>query len=327
MKRAALLFVTVLFAAALVLSFGNYRRDIDAARTRIAEGSQVAETPCGPIEYADVGAGPPVLMVHGAGGGFDQSLAVGRILIDEGFRMIAMSRFGYLGTPLPADASPSAQADAHACLLDALELERIAVVGASLGAPSTVKFCLRHPRRCSAMVLVVPVLYSPEGPAEFLRQSMAMVRDMPEAMQESNLLAWIATKIGGSMLIETLIGTPYDEFRHADAAERERIVAILNLALPVSARAAGIRNDISLELSRYDLERISAPTLVISTETDLYRTGDVARYTVGQIAGARHLSYTDGGHLWLGHHQEMLGEIAAFLRSTSDADLVPRIRD
>ena len=34
----------------------------------------------------------------------------------------APSRFGYLRTPLPSDASPAAQADAHSCLLDALGL-------------------------------------------------------------------------------------------------------------------------------------------------------------------------------------------------------------
>jgi pimeloyl-ACP methyl ester carboxylesterase len=51
-----------------------------------------------------------------------------------------MSRFGYLRTPLPADASAAAQADAHACLLDALGIRRAAIVGASAGAPSAMQF-------------------------------------------------------------------------------------------------------------------------------------------------------------------------------------------
>jgi hypothetical protein len=45
-----------------------------------------------------------------------------------------MSRFGYLRTPLPKDAAPAAQADAHACLLDALHLSRVPILGISAGA-------------------------------------------------------------------------------------------------------------------------------------------------------------------------------------------------
>lgn len=76
-----------------------------------------------------------MLVVHGAGGGFDQGLALGQGLAERGWRVIAASRFGYLGTPLPRDASASAQADAHACLLDALGIERAAVLGAASSAP------------------------------------------------------------------------------------------------------------------------------------------------------------------------------------------------
>jgi len=43
-----------------------------------------------------------LLAIHGSGGGYDQ-----------GIRVIAMSRFGYLRTPMHTDASAAAQADAH----------------------------------------------------------------------------------------------------------------------------------------------------------------------------------------------------------------------
>jgi pimeloyl-ACP methyl ester carboxylesterase len=47
--------------------------------------------------------------------------------------VIAPSRFGYLGSSLPAGATPADQADAYAVLLDALGIERTAVVGCSTG--------------------------------------------------------------------------------------------------------------------------------------------------------------------------------------------------
>ncbi|MGZ6144360.1 MAG: alpha/beta fold hydrolase, partial [Myxococcales bacterium] len=129
-------------AAGLLWMLAAYVRDMGAARRRVAAGSEIAATKCGPIEYAERGKGPALLVVHGAGGGFDQGLMIGEPYAARGYRIIAPSRFGYLRTPLPADASAEAQADAHACLLDALGVDRAAVIGVSAGGPSTIHFCL-----------------------------------------------------------------------------------------------------------------------------------------------------------------------------------------
>jgi 2-hydroxy-6-oxonona-2,4-dienedioate hydrolase len=108
-----------------------YRRAIRAARARVSTGSRIARIRWGRIEYADAGCGRAALVVHGAGGGFDQGMQFAAPLAQPGLRVIAMSRFGHLRTPLPADASPAAQADAHAALLDALQIDRAAVIGMS----------------------------------------------------------------------------------------------------------------------------------------------------------------------------------------------------
>ena len=124
MRRAVWLVAAAVLAGLLALVFASYQRDMREARARVASGSQVAQTACGPIEFATDGEGPAVLAVHGAGGGFDQAVDLAGPLAARGFRVIRPSRFGYLRTPLPADASAAAQADAHACLLDALGIER-----------------------------------------------------------------------------------------------------------------------------------------------------------------------------------------------------------
>lgn len=95
-----------------------------------AQGSVMITTRCGPIEYQEAAAGTPLLMVHGSGGGHDQGMAFAGNLAQQGVRVIAMSRFGYLRTPMPADESPAAQADAHVCLLNALGIARAAVMTA-----------------------------------------------------------------------------------------------------------------------------------------------------------------------------------------------------
>ena len=162
-RRNVLLAAAVVAGGLLALAYTRYRHDIDPAYARIARGSQIAPTPCGPIEYAVRGEGPPVLVVHGAGGGFDQGLELADSIARAGFRVIAVSRFGYLRTPLPANASAPAQADAHACLLDSLDLRQAAIVGVSAGGPSALQFALRFPDRTTALVLLVPATYAP-GP-------------------------------------------------------------------------------------------------------------------------------------------------------------------
>ena len=59
-----------------------------------------------------------------------------------------MSRFGYLRTPLPADASAAAQADAHACLLDSLGIRGgITLVLHDWGGMIGMAYATRHPER------------------------------------------------------------------------------------------------------------------------------------------------------------------------------------
>ena len=75
--------------------------------------------------------------------------------------MIAPSRFEYLGTPIPADTSPAAQADAHVALLSVLEIDKAVVVGVSAAARSAIELALPHPDRVSALILIVPGAYAP----------------------------------------------------------------------------------------------------------------------------------------------------------------------
>ncbi len=164
-----------IIAGLSALTYNNYQQDISRARERVSRGSQIVETLCGPIEYVTAGDGPPVLVVHGAGGGYDQGIDFAKPLVDSGFRVIAMSRFGYLRTPLPVDASTEAQAKAHACLLDALNIPRAAVLGASAGAPSSIQFALKYPERCTALVLLVPAAYAPRTAGE-PQQSPALLQ-------------------------------------------------------------------------------------------------------------------------------------------------------
>lgn len=309
------LVVLGLIGVSLLVVLG-YRSDLRHAMARIASGSEVVDTPCGPIEYTVAGKGPPVLVVHGAGGGFDQGAAFAADLQRQGFRVIAMSRFGYLRTPLPDDASTTAQADAHACLLDALRIQRAAIIGVSAGAPSSLQFALRHPLRTSALVLLVPATYAPRpGNAPPLKTPSGTPFLFDTALR-SDFLMWAASKLARRTMFRAILATPPEVVDGASPDEQARAAQMLDLILPVSPRRAGLLNDakVTSGVPRYELERITAPTLAISAEDDLFGTYDGARYSAQHIPKARFIGYRSGGHLWIGHHQDVVAEIVGFLR-------------
>jgi pimeloyl-ACP methyl ester carboxylesterase len=67
--------------------------------------------------------------------------------------VIAPSRFGYLGSSMPVDATPEHQADALVALLDALDIDQVDVSGESAGATSALQLALRHPERVSHLAV------------------------------------------------------------------------------------------------------------------------------------------------------------------------------
>lgn len=315
-RRVLRAFSGLLAVGACGRVYSKYKREADQAQKRVSNSSQIAHTHCGVIEYAIIGDGPPVLVVHGAGGGYDQSLEFGRILADRGFRVIAMSRFGYLGTPLPLDASTSAQADAYACLLDALNIRRAAIIGVSAGALSSMQFALRHPHRCNAMVLLVPAVYVPRPGGEPSVKASFWAKLLLSISFRSNFLYWAAIRLIPSMIIRSIFATPPAVVKNASRSERARVRKALEIILPVRARKEGLANDAAIisSLQPYELEQIATPSLLISAADDLYGTLDSARYTAEHLPHARLVAYPRGGHLWVGHDSEVVSELDAFIK-------------
>src|SRR5688572_26635496 len=102
--------------------------------------SQLIKTARGEIEYATRGAGMAVIVCHSTAGGYDQGLVISRLL--NGYQGIALSRAGYLRTPLSTGKSPAELADAYASLLDMLHIEKAAILGLSGGGMSAAYFAL-----------------------------------------------------------------------------------------------------------------------------------------------------------------------------------------
>ena len=315
LPRSVLILAVLGLALASVLIGWRFIRDMTLAAARAAQGGVLLPTRCGPIEYQEAGAGVPLLVAHGSGGGHDQGMAFAGTLARHGVRVIAMSRFGYLRTPMPADASAAAQADAHVCLLDALGIGRAAVMGGSAGGPSALQMAIRHPDRVSALILLVPLAYKPAAQADSAPPMPAWVEALMMRMIGSDFLFWVALHVARDQVIKLVLATPPELLATASPKERARVNAMLDNILPVSTRAQGLRSDSSVgkRLAPSPLESVHVPTLIVSSRDDGYGTFASAQYTASRIAGAKFVGFDRGGHVWVGHDDEVMAEILTLL--------------
>lgn len=293
-----------------------YHRDLDDARAHTLGRSRVVDSPWGPIEYADVGSGPPVLMIHGSGGGFDQGLAFSAPLARQGVRIIAPSRFGYLRSAMPDNATVEMQADALDWLIGALGIERAVIIGGSAGALSATQLALRHPERCRGLVLVVPALHAPDRlPGANAAPDPGTQRVINAALG-SDLLFWAGIRAAPDFMTRMVLATDPATVKAATDSERQRAEAVMFHILPVSARKAGLLMDSATAGTPppWPVERIACPTLVVGARGDLYETDKAALHVAERIPDARLVMYPDGGHLWIGHDAELWRSVGAFVK-------------
>jgi pimeloyl-ACP methyl ester carboxylesterase len=138
------------------------------ARRRLLNASAIVQTVCGPIDCAFAGPddGPPVLVLHGGLGGWDQGMMLAEDLhLTHEVRVIAPSRPGYLRTPLVAGATTDDAAEAMIALLDELGISRAFVVGLSGGGPTAVAIATRHRQRIRALIMICAISHRHVQPA------------------------------------------------------------------------------------------------------------------------------------------------------------------
>ena len=314
-------YIFIILAALLILGatiiVSRYLREINAARIRVGSlGSQMLQTACGPIEYTQAGEGYPVLVVHGAMGGFDQGLWLAHSFVMPNHRVISVSRIGYLRTPLPTGANLDLQADSFACLLDALEIKRAAVFAVSAGSTSAIRFAARHPERVSGLILL-----SPDVPGSI--QITIPPRFVFDILLRSDFLYWILVTFFSDWMQNVTGMVPKD---YALTPEYKAQIKMIQLGdLPVSQRIDGMifesyttlaeYNDSVTAASPYPLDTIITPVLVIHPVDDPIVAIENVRGLAEQMPNACLYEVPDGGHFLFGHREEAKAEIAEFLRN------------
>ena len=285
------------------------------ALARLKAGAQIADTAAGPIEYATIGEGPAVLVLHGSPGGYDQGLAFARIAGPEGYRYIAPSRPGYLGTSITVGATPAGQADACAALLDSLEVPRATVIGISGGGPAALQFALRHADRCAGLVMACAVA------RRWLSTDQSAGNQMMDQVFMSDPAVWAFTRLVAAQgkRLASLFADDFPEFPSHIAPDPEKLGLFLDFMdtlAPASPRRAGFENDYvefgSLPL--YPLERVAAPTLVLHGTRDHSVAFADAEFVAHAVPGAELHAVQGGDHVFfIAHKHEVREVLMAFL--------------
>jgi 2-hydroxy-6-oxonona-2,4-dienedioate hydrolase len=310
-------FGLVLGFAVMVIVWWRFAAALRFHRDRVRRGSRILASRFGSIEFGTTGEGAPVLVIHGAGGGFDQVLAASGKLLAAGYQVIAPSRFGYLRSASPANPSPENQADAFEVILDELHIESLPIIGISAGALSALQFALRHPRRCRALTLLVPAASAVLPGQGAMPDPDPISKAILKVAIKSDFLFWLGIKLFRDRMIRSVLATDPGIVRTASPDERQRALEILWNILPLSERSQGLLNDARFVTTpqAIPVDQIRTPTLVVSLEDDYYRTLAPARFIAEHIPGARLITYSSGGHLWVGHDAEVFGAVEAFLKN------------
>lgn len=303
----------------------RYRRDIDGAKRAIAALEwQSVETSVGRVEYLDRGEGPVVLVIHGitqaADGGF-RDLA--KELVPDRYRLLVPSRFGYLGSDMPADATVEMQADAFADLMDRVGISDAVVVAGSAGSSSALHLAVRHAERVRALVLVsanVPGVHQSMPPKAVFKWIFgndailwAMITYLPGLMAK---LSQVLVVPEGADLID---------------GDQEKFSRAMRNVLVGKRRVTGEVFDAYVsnpDVNRIDLSKVLVPTLVMHARDDPGPPYASAAQMTRQIQHARLVTVETGGHLMLGDHADAIQTVARFIQahsgSLAKADMTPR---
>ena len=248
----------------------------------------------GDMSYVDKGNGEVILSVHGIFGGYDQAFDTCKDFA-SGYRILAPSRFGYLGSDMLGSGTPAEQAIAYAELLDRLGIDKVYLLATSAGGSIAIRFALDYAERTKGLILycsAMPPAAKPANYAEYAGPPAFLCNDYAMFLMNP--------------LFEPVMGM--------DAST-------IYSMLPVGERKAGVILDASItnpDMARnydsYIIEDLQVPTLILHAKDDKLASYADVEKAWDRFPNSTLVSFETGGHLMVGHEEEVKEAVMAFVK-------------
>ena len=263
-------------------------------KSRLATyNAQTVALSYGDMTYVDSGKGEEILSVHGIFGGYDQAYDTCKDFCSD-YRIIAPSRFGYLGSDVSGDGTPAKQAEAYVELLDKLGIDKVYLLATSAGGSIAIRFALDYPERTRGLILYCSAKPLVEKPKKFVEYAG------PPAFLCNNYAMFLL-----SPMFEPIMGM-----------EPSTIYSMM----PVNDRKDGVVLDASItnpDMARnfedYPIEDLQIPTLIFHAKDDKLASYSDTERAVSRFPDCTFVSFESGGHLMAGHGEEIKKAVSDFV--------------
>lgn len=241
------------------------------------------------IHCNEVGAGHPVVLLHGGGPGATgwSNYAPNIEALSRHFRVIAPDMPGW-GDSDAVDFATLDHVEVLTELLDALGIDKAAFVGNSMGGHNSIRMAVKRAERVSHLITMgPPVQLSPflfgagGGPSEGLKIMYQAYQDAsPEGMKR---------------LVEIMV---YDKARFAspELIQQRSEGALRRPEHLRNVVAAGIKAPIPIWIDTREVRNITAPALLIHGRDDRVVSFESSLFLAANIPNARAVLINRCGH-------------------------------
>lgn len=261
----------------------------------VTYSAQTANLSYGKMTYIDKGKdkNETILSVHGIFGGYDQAYDSVESFGDR-YRILAPSRFGYLGSDIKGDGSPTEQARAFKELLDKLKIDKVYIVGESAGGTLAIRFALDYPERVKGLILFSSAMPYAEKPEKFPEYAG------PPSFLVNNYAMFLLTPF-----FEPVMGmAPSTIYSMLPINDRKEGVAL----------DAAVNNpDMARNFDDYPIESLKVPTLIIAAKDDKLIDFGQTEQAAKRFPDSTSIFFETGGHLMVGHSEEIDSAVERFI--------------
>lgn len=285
----------IVIALYLLIQFIRCRIEMKKSYQRLKTyNAKTISLSYGKMTYVDQGKGEVILVVHGIFGGYDQAFDTVKEQVSN-YRIIAPSRFGYLGSDAPENPVPKEQGKAFVELLDKLGIDKVYVLATSAGGTDAIRFALDYPERTKGLILycsAAPLIERPKSFSEY---------QGPPSFLCNNFSMWLI-----SPLFQPLMGM-----------ESNTIYSMM----PVNERRDGVVIDASItnpdmmrSFDEYPIENLQMKTLIIHSKDDKLASYKAMEKAVTRFQNCTFISFENGGHLMSGYSREIEKALSEFIK-------------